>query len=103
MRGVAPGSGGEAGSGAACCTVGGTATPAAQEDRAAGALQVAPQQEPLAVLLDFHLLQSIQVLDHIGPLEVMSIPGQPSSSSWRSTNARNQQNTWPRIVSSHLW
>ena len=77
-RGVAPGSdGGAAGSGAACCTVGGTC-PGCAEDRAAGALQVAPQQEPLAVLLDFHHLQSIQVLDHIGPLEVVSIPGQPS-------------------------
>ena len=45
MRGVAPGSGsGAAGSGLACCTVGGTATPAA-EDRAAGALDLAAQRD----------------------------------------------------------
>src|SRR6186997_2747341 len=35
------------------------------EHLAARPLHIAPKQEPLAVLLHFHLLQAIQVLDHI--------------------------------------
>ena len=37
------------------------------EDCATGALDLAPQQEPLAVLLHFHHLEAIQVLDHFRP------------------------------------
>ena len=43
------------------------------EDRAAGALDLAPQQEPLAVLLHFHYLQAVQILDHVGPLAAMVV------------------------------
>ncbi len=46
------------------------------EDGAAGALDLAPQRQPLAILLDFHHLQAVQVLDHVGPLEVLAVLGQ---------------------------
>ena len=49
--------------------------PSRAEDRAAGALNLAAQQKPLAVLLNFHHLQTDQILDHIGPLEVMIVLG----------------------------
>ena len=35
-------------------------------------LDLAPQQEPLPVLLHIHHLQTIQVLDHIGPLQLVT-------------------------------
>src|SRR5271165_4006069 len=52
--------------------------PGRAEDRAAGALDLATQQEPLAVLLHFHHLQAVQILDHVSPLEVVPVPGQTS-------------------------
>ena len=51
--------------------------PGRADDRAAGALDLATQQKPLAFLLDFHHLRAVQVLDHVGPLEVVSVPCQP--------------------------
>jgi hypothetical protein len=47
------------------------------EDLATRALSLAPQQEPLPVLLHLHHLQTIQVLDHIGPLELVAPLLQP--------------------------
>src|SRR5215813_957394 len=47
------------------------------EHRPTTPLRLAPQQEPLAVLLHFHHLQPIQVADHIRPLELLTPPLQP--------------------------
>ena len=66
-------------------------------------LDLAPEQEPLPVLLHLDHLQPVQITDHIGPLQVVAPLLQSDCNSWRSTNARNEQNTCPRIVSSRLW
>jgi len=42
------------------------------EHRATRPLHVAPQQEPLPVLLHLHHLQSVQVRDHVRPLELVT-------------------------------
>src|SRR5262249_54792564 len=42
------------------------------EDRAAGPLHVAPQQEPLALLFDLHYLQPVEVRNHVGPLQLVT-------------------------------
>ena len=47
------------------------------EHLATRALSLGPQQEPLPVLLHLHHLQTIQVSDHIGPLELVAPLLQP--------------------------
>src|SRR6266446_6748514 len=48
------------------------------EHRATRALGLAPQQEPLPILLHIRHLQTIQVTDHIGPLQHVTPLLQPS-------------------------
>lgn len=57
--------------------MGGTATPAARKTEPQVHWTSLRQQEPLAVLPDFHHLQPVQVLDHVGPLEDVTVIGQP--------------------------
>ena len=52
--------------------------PRCLEHTAAGTLGLVPQQKPLPILLDFRRVQLTQVLDHIGPFEVVPALLQPS-------------------------
>jgi len=77
------------------------------EDCATGALDLAPQQEPLAVLLHFHHLEAIQVLDHVRPLKFMIVLGQPSLQFLPQHRKRpsNHALTWgdrPRSQARHV-
>ena len=69
---------GSAGSCVAFCMVGGTATQAARKTVPRVPWTSPPQQEPLAVLLHFHHLEAIQVLDHFRSLNSMTVLGQRS-------------------------
>ncbi len=52
------------------------------EHRAAGPAGRAAQHEPLAVLVDLRLLQSVEVANHVCPLHVVFL-GRAASRRWR--------------------
>lgn len=63
---------------------------------------LAPKDVTLTADRDLHLNQVVQIPDNVGPLQLPLLARQRSSSSLRNRSARNEQNTCPRIVSSHL-
>ena len=56
-------------------------------------LHLAPQQESLPVLFHFHQLQTIQVTDHIRPLELVAPRVQAGLEFLTQDQARNEQKT----------
>ena len=67
------------------------------------ALDLTPDHVSLVVYGDRRFLQVIQIADDVGPLECPAVLREPALEFLTKDQARNEQKTWPRIVSSFWW
>ena len=72
------------------------------EDTSDGAGDRRAQNEVLALLFGFDLLQAARSLSSAAHSGFTRAAARRSSRALRSTSARNEQNTWPRMASS-VW